>query len=159
MVTRRFILTVLTAALVAIAGCSASFSLFKPEPKPVPQQVVGHPLSAQNIPRDAQLVAQGVSDLKFTADAPGTLFVFSRDDRQLYLQGEYQPGESFGLSTTGSGASFTAQRATSTGSGSLPLSKSGYELYFQRKGTPTTTTVPAATTAPTTGPSSAPLAP
>ena len=141
-ISNRLTSALLLALLVAPLGCSFAFSLFKDEPKPqattVPSDVPQARIVAE-IPRDATLIGKGVDPIKYTAEQAGTIYVFSRDDRQVSLQYDLTAGETFTLEPVpDDGTRFTADRHTSAGSGTIPPSRGGYEVYFHPKGTATT---------------------
>src|SRR5688572_23504440 len=134
---------VLTALLVAPAGCSFAFEFGKgkknQQPTTVPSDVPQARIVAE-IPRDAALVGKGAEPMRYTAEQSGTIYVFSRDDRQVSLQYDLTAGETFTLEPIpDDGTRFTADRHTSAGSGTIPPSRGGYEVYFQPKGTAPTT--------------------
>jgi len=132
----------LPAMLVAQGGCSFAFQFGKQKPTQqattVPADVPRARMVAE-IPRDAQLVGKGVDLIRYTAEQAGTIYVFSRDDRQVSLQYDLVAGETFTLEPVADdGTRFTADRHTSAGSGTIPPSRGGYEVYFLLKGIPTT---------------------
>jgi hypothetical protein len=142
MIRRRTIPSVATTALVALlfaqAGCKVSLAVGKkPQSKTSPETSATPPTPAPTsiqIPPDAQRISEGSDPTSFTADAPGTVYVFSRDDRKVALQYDLQAGESFTLSPASTGAAFTASRHLgSPGHGTLVPSAGGYEVYFSRK--------------------------
>ncbi len=109
------------------------------QPIAVPSATAQNLHTTINIPAEAQRIAEGTDPVSLVADRDGTVYVFSRDDRQVSLQYDLQSGETFTLTPTEAGAAFTADRhAGAPGRGTVPVSKGGYEVYFLRKGTPTT---------------------
>ncbi|HEX8520809.1 MAG TPA: hypothetical protein VF669_01050 [Tepidisphaeraceae bacterium] len=148
MTTQRHILVSLIAMVIAfIAGCSFQMSVGKkPEPaNPVQSSQAPAARTIIEVPHEAQLVGQGSEPLRVAPDSPGTVYVFSRDDRQVVLQYDLLTGEVFELMPGEQGTQFTADRhAGDPGKGTVPPSKGGYEVYFLRKEQPpTTTTAPA----------------
>ena len=128
--------------VVTLGGCSFGFEFGKDKKK---QQAATMPANVPQartvaeIPNDAKLIGQGNQRISFTTDQPGTLYVFSRDDRQVSLQYDLAAGETFTLEPVpDDGTKFTASRHTSAGSGTIPPSPGGYEVYFQPKGQTTT---------------------
>jgi hypothetical protein len=142
-VARATRFSLLLALVTALSGCSASFSVGK---KPAPAQPVQvTSANAQNlhttinVPTEAQRIAEGSDPVHLVADRDGTVYVFSRDDRQVSLQYDLQSGETFTLTPTEVGTAFSADRHVGApGRGTVPPSKGGYEVYFLKKGTPTT---------------------
>jgi hypothetical protein len=142
--------TIILTILILESGCSASVSLGKKSP-PAPAA----PATSANaptlhttitVPPEAQRLAEGADPVRYTATSDGTLYVFSRDDRQVSLQYDLTSGETFTLTPQDAGAAFTADRHTGApGRGTLPPSRGGYEVYFLRKGTPTTSPATAPT--------------
>jgi hypothetical protein len=133
-------LSAMLALLLALDGCSLHFDLLKKKPQPttIPASVPKAHVVA-DVPKDAKLVGQGTDPIRFTATGPGTVYVFSRDDRQVSIQYDLIEGETFSIqSVPGDGTRFTADRHTGAGAGTIPASSGGYEVYFQTKSTTTT---------------------
>ncbi len=131
----------LLAPLMMHAGCSFAFELGKDkvkQPTTVPADVPQARIVAE-IPRDALLIGKGVEPIRYTTEHAGTIYVFSRDDRQVSLQYDLTAGETFSLEPAANdGTRFTADRHASAGAGTIPPSRGGYEVYFQSKGSATT---------------------
>ena len=144
MILQRILISMLPLsamlAMLALAGCSLHFDLFKKKQQPTtaPANVPKARVVAE-IPKDAKLVGQGSEEIRFTATGPGTVYVFSRDDRQVSLQYDLIAGETFTVQPAASdGTKFTADRHTGAGAGTIPPSAGGYEVYFQPGATTTT---------------------
>ena len=136
-----FAMSVLLMVL-CLVGCSFAFEVGKDKNKQQATTVPANVPQARTIaeiPNDAKLIGQGNQNISFTTDQPGTIYVFSRDDRQVSLQYDLVAGETFAIQPIpDDGTKFTADRHTSAGSGTIPASPGGYEVYFQPKGLTTT---------------------
>jgi hypothetical protein len=141
---KRFILVrswpALLALLLVSPGCSLHFDLLKKKPQPTTAPVnVPEAHTVADVPKDAKLIGQGTDPIRFTATGPGTVYVFSRDDRQVSLQYDLIAGETFSIQPVpGDGTKFVADRHTGGGAGTIPASAGGYEVYFQPRAATTT---------------------
>ena len=148
---RHIAIVTLMAFAAVMRGCAMSLKVDNPLKKesaatqPAKQSALA---DAIQVPAAAKLIGQGNDRISYTAQNGGTVYVFSRDERQVSLQYDLQPGEGFVLTPGTKGTQFVADHHNGGGAGTIPPSKGGYEVYFLNKGPAVTSSAPTTASAP-----------